>query len=220
MGRLNENAEKVFNYQKSKQLKEFLERRNKNRKALGLNGSKQEMLDLVNKLKIKSELLEGEAGIKRNDSLKTQEEKQLDEIEQSISEGNLYTATEQFGLFLHNAYDGTNTNEKSPRCTTLWTLRHYVDINRGTVITRSDKLAKRLLDAAESSFTDNRCNKKKVYSVTKEEREELGFSFSQLQRLNCIFANLKQNMDVSMDRFLDMVEKHVDGEIANQKCLR
>lgn len=178
------------------------------------------MLDLVNKLKIKSELLEGEAGVKLNDSLKTQEEKQLDEIEQSISEGNLYTATEQFGLFLHNAYDGTNINEKSPCCTTLWTLRHYVDINRGTVITRSDKLAKRLLDAVESSFTDNRCNKKKVYSVTKEEREELGFSFSQLQRLNCIFANLKQNMDVSMDKFLDMIENHIDGEIANSKCLR
>lgn len=213
MDRLNENAKKVLKYQKSRKLRKFLENRSKNRKALGLSNSNSDAIDLVNKIKIKADLLDGEAGVKVESKLKDHENKLLDEIEQSLIRGNLYTAVEQFGFFLHNAYDSTNISEKSPCCTTLWTIRHYVDISNGTVLTRSDKLAQRLLDAIEANFTDGRCDKKRAYSVTKEERDELGFSFSQLQRLNYLFGELQQNTGATMDDFLDSIEGLVDKEL-------
>lgn len=212
--KLKDRAHKIIAYNKSKQLRHFINKHREFHKSMGNGKSASQMLGLVANIEARADLLEGEAGIESKNDIKYREEKQLDEIERSIFNGKLHTATEQFNFFLQNAYDGTGVNEKSPRCTGLWTLRHYVDMNNGSSYTRSDVLAQRLLDAVETNYTGGRCNKKRAYSVTKQERDKLGFSFSQLQRLNSIFSRLKQNVNISMEKFLDLVEDVTDEKIA------
>lgn len=208
-----ELVERMLNYKKKNALKEYLQKHQDFIKSIGRNNTSQ-MCEAISKIRCKIDFLEEDFGLR--DKVKEKEEKQLDKVESEISSGNFAGATELFAQYLKNSYDNYSPSEKTPRCTAVWLIRHYVDMTNRVNCTRSDILAQRLLDSIESYFTEGRCNRKRVKFVTKEVGNELGFNFTQLERLSSIFSELRDNIGLTMDSFLDAVQDMADEKMATQ----
>lgn len=182
-------------WKKSQELREFVRRYNKNHHGANPKGA-----ELVEKIKIRADFLEGQVGMDENQAIVAKEQKQLRSIEKEVDRGNIPQAMKMFMRFIHEAYD---TKHATVECAELWALTHYVDMNYGVELTYSDHVASKLLDATKVD--------RHAEAVVKRQHNcsEPTITQSQQQRIERIYKLYCQGTGKPIECMLDEMEDMV-----------